>query len=120
VAHQRRYPDLECSIAKEIGLASEQIGDLRFAVSIHDIEKVALPVEILSKPGRLSESVEDADFTKATLTGANLMNIKGVTIEQISKAKTLYRAKLNHDLGKLIREKFPHLLEKPKLKEAIE
>jgi|GEM_PF-3897034 len=63
--------------------------------------------------------LENVDFTDANLTGANLVNIKGVTIGQISKAKTLYQAKLDHNLEKLIRERFPHLLDKPKLKETI-
>jgi len=57
--HHRRVSDLARSIAKELGLSSEQIDGLRFAASIHDIGKVVLPAEILSKPGNLNESEWD-------------------------------------------------------------
>jgi putative nucleotidyltransferase with HDIG domain len=57
--HQRRVTMLACTIAKEIGLTDEQINGLRLAGMLHDIGKLAVPSEILSKPTRLS----DAEFT---------------------------------------------------------
>jgi len=36
-------------------MAGEQLDALRIAGTIHDIGKIAVPAEILSKPGRLSE-----------------------------------------------------------------
>jgi PAS domain S-box-containing protein/putative nucleotidyltransferase with HDIG domain len=57
--HQRRVTMLACTIAKEIGLSEEQINGLRLAGMLHDIGKLAVPSEILSKPTRLS----DAEFT---------------------------------------------------------
>jgi PAS domain S-box-containing protein len=54
--HHRRVSDLARSIAKEMGLSWEQVDGLRFAASIHDIGKVVLPAEILSRPGPLSEN----------------------------------------------------------------
>jgi len=54
--HHRRVSDLARSIAKELKLSSDQIDGLRFAASIHDIGKVIIPAEILSKPGQLNES----------------------------------------------------------------
>lgn len=53
--HQNRVADLARSIAKTLGLSADQIDGLRLAASIHDIGKVVLPAEILSKPGKLSE-----------------------------------------------------------------
>jgi putative nucleotidyltransferase with HDIG domain len=57
--HQRRVTILACTIAKEMGLGEEQINGLRLAGMLHDIGKLAVPSEILSKPTRLS----DAEFT---------------------------------------------------------
>ncbi|MBW2038542.1 MAG: response regulator [Deltaproteobacteria bacterium] len=53
--HQRRVMDLACAIAREMGISGEQIEGLRLAASIHDIGKIHIPAEILSKPEQLSE-----------------------------------------------------------------
>ncbi len=53
--HQRRVADLARSIAAEMGLASDQIEGLRMASTIHDIGKIAVPAEILIKPGQLTD-----------------------------------------------------------------
>lgn len=53
--HQKRVTELACVIAKEIDLAKKQIEGLRVAAMIHDIGKISIPSQILSKPGRLSE-----------------------------------------------------------------
>lgn len=53
--HQRRVTDLACAIAKAMGLPKKQIEGLRVAAIIHDIGKINIPSEILSKPGRLTE-----------------------------------------------------------------
>ena len=53
--HQRRVADLARSIAEEIHLPSEQIEGIRIAASIHDIGKISIPSEILSKPSSLSD-----------------------------------------------------------------
>ena len=54
--HQKRVTSLACSIAEEMGLPSEQIKGLRLAGLLHDIGKIAIPAEILSKPSRLTEA----------------------------------------------------------------
>jgi PAS domain S-box-containing protein/putative nucleotidyltransferase with HDIG domain len=53
--HQRRVADLARAIAKEMGLSQEQVDGIRMAGLIHDIGKVSVPAEILSKPGQLTE-----------------------------------------------------------------
>jgi PAS domain S-box-containing protein/putative nucleotidyltransferase with HDIG domain len=54
--HQRRVTILACAIAEEMGLTEEQFDGLRMAGLIHDIGKVNVPVEILSRPGRISDT----------------------------------------------------------------
>jgi PAS domain S-box-containing protein len=54
--HQRRTADLARSIACEMNLPRETINGIRMAGLIHDIGKIAIPAEILSKPSRLTET----------------------------------------------------------------
>ncbi len=53
--HQERVTELACGIAVEIGLSTEQIEGIRLAGMIHDIGKIRIPPEILSKPGQLTK-----------------------------------------------------------------
>jgi len=52
--HQRRVADLARSIAWEIGLTADQIDGIRMAGIIHDLGKISVPAEILSKPTQLT------------------------------------------------------------------
>ena len=53
--HQRRVADLARAIAAEMGLSNQQIDGIRMAGLIHDLGKICVPAEILSKPGQLTE-----------------------------------------------------------------
>ncbi|HLA28567.1 MAG TPA: HD domain-containing phosphohydrolase [Syntrophales bacterium] len=52
--HQQEVSRLAVAIAEELNLPEEQIDGIRMAGVIHDIGKISVPAEILSKPGRLS------------------------------------------------------------------
>lgn len=52
--HQRRVADLSRAMATEMGLPSERIDGIRMAGIIHDLGKISVPAEILSKPSRLT------------------------------------------------------------------
>ena len=53
--HQRRVADLARTIAMEMGLPDTELDGIRMAAFLHDIGKISLPAEILSKASRLSE-----------------------------------------------------------------
>jgi putative nucleotidyltransferase with HDIG domain len=53
--HQRRVAELSVAIATEMGLSPDGIEGIRFAAMIHDLGKIHIPAEILSKPGELSD-----------------------------------------------------------------
>lgn len=53
--HQKRVALLCTAIGKELALSTEQIEGLYYGALIHDIGKIAVPAEILSKPGLLTE-----------------------------------------------------------------
>ena len=54
--HQRRVAELAVLIAETMGMSSHRIDGVRLGALIHDIGKVAIPAELLSFPGPLSEA----------------------------------------------------------------
>ncbi len=52
--HQRRVAQLASAIAKEMGLSEDRVHGIRVAGLLHDIGKICVPTEILSKPGQLT------------------------------------------------------------------
>ncbi len=52
--HQSRVAHLACAIASEMGLAQDKIEGIRLAGSIHDIGKLSVPAEILTRPSKLT------------------------------------------------------------------
>jgi len=54
--HQHRVAKLACSIGRELGLTEKQIEGVRVAGTLHDIGKIYVPAEILSRPGRLRQN----------------------------------------------------------------
>ena len=52
--HQNRVAQLAEAMGLELNLSQDQLTGLRMASRIHDIGKISLPTEILSKPGKLS------------------------------------------------------------------
>ncbi|MCX8159967.1 MAG: PAS domain S-box protein [Candidatus Saccharicenans sp.] len=53
--HQERVAELAEAIAREMGLDDSRVQAINFASVIHDLGKIAVPPEILNKPGRLSD-----------------------------------------------------------------
>jgi len=53
--HQQRVSNLACAIAIEIGLPREQVEGIRIAGMLHDMGKIHIPIEFLSRPGKLTK-----------------------------------------------------------------
>ena len=53
--HQRRVARLACAIAREMSLPEEDVEGIRMAALIHDMGKITVPSEILSKPTLLND-----------------------------------------------------------------
>ena len=52
--HERNVGELAAAIGTEMGLAEARVKGLRLAGYVHDIGKISVPAEILSKPSRLT------------------------------------------------------------------
>ena len=54
-AHVRRTRKMGMELGRRIGLGDAELADLQLLCLLHDIGKIGIPLEILNKPGRLSE-----------------------------------------------------------------
>jgi putative nucleotidyltransferase with HDIG domain/PAS domain S-box-containing protein len=52
--HQRRVAELAVAIAREMGFSPNRLKGVKVAALLHDIGKIAVPTEILNKPGVIS------------------------------------------------------------------
>lgn len=63
--HQRRVAQLAVAIGNELRLPATQIEAIRFGSLIHDLGKISVPAEILSRPSKLSSLELDLVRTHA-------------------------------------------------------
>jgi putative nucleotidyltransferase with HDIG domain len=61
--HQRRVAQLAVAIAREMDFSLNRLEGIRVAGLLHDIGKIAVPIEILSKPGALTNL--EGEFIKS-------------------------------------------------------
>jgi HD-GYP domain-containing protein (c-di-GMP phosphodiesterase class II) len=54
VNHQRRVTQIACTIGVELGLSEERLRNLHMAGILHDLGKIAIPSDLLAKPGKLT------------------------------------------------------------------
>jgi HD-GYP domain-containing protein (c-di-GMP phosphodiesterase class II) len=55
VDHQQRATHIAIAIGQRMGLSEDRLTELHVAGSLHDLGKIAVPQEILSKPGKLTD-----------------------------------------------------------------
>ena len=73
--HQKRVSILALAIARELGFPEREIERIKVAALVHDIGKISVPTEILSKPDKLAE-IELSLIKTHSHTGYDiLMNI---------------------------------------------
>jgi len=53
--HQRQVANLASEIAREMGLSEWDIEGIRIMGLLHDVGKISVPAEILSKPGQINQ-----------------------------------------------------------------
>jgi putative nucleotidyltransferase with HDIG domain len=85
--HQRRVGNLSAAIAENMRMDSRSVEFIRIIGYIHDIGKIAIPAEILSKPGKLTtletEMIKNHCYTGyEMLSKVSLPDIIGQTVYQ--------------------------------------
>ena len=72
--HERRVAELATAMGRDLGLGDAELDGLRLGSLIHDIGKIAVPAEILAKPGRLS-SVEFNLIKQHAQSGYEILSV---------------------------------------------
>ncbi|HEX5362748.1 MAG TPA: HD domain-containing phosphohydrolase, partial [Gallionella sp.] len=70
--HQRRVAELACAIARIMGLDEERIKGILMGATIHDIGKIGVPAEMLSKPMQLT-ALEMQLIREHAMMGFNIL-----------------------------------------------
>ncbi len=70
--HHERVSQLAVAIAREMLIPEEQIEGIRVTSMVHDIGKINVPAEILSKPGKLTD-IEFGLIQQHTTTGYEVL-----------------------------------------------
>jgi HD-GYP domain-containing protein (c-di-GMP phosphodiesterase class II) len=69
------------AVGPRMGLDEDQLRRLEFAALLHDVGKIAIPKEIINKPGPLTDAERAVIETHTTVGGAMLENVGGVLAE---------------------------------------
>ena len=77
-SHSRDVVELAVEVGRRMGLAFDQLRDLEFGALLHDVGKIAVPKEIINKPGKLDDD-EWQIMKRHTIEGQRMLeNVGGV------------------------------------------
>ncbi|MCR5304262.1 MAG: HD-GYP domain-containing protein [Lachnospiraceae bacterium] len=74
--HSRRVAEYSLQIAQETGMSEEECEQVYFAALLHDVGKIGVPIEILSKKGRLTDEEFEQIKLHPVIGGQILSSIK--------------------------------------------
>ena len=80
--HSREVVKLSLAVASKIGLTAEQSLRVEFGARLHDVGKVAVPNEIINKPGALDER-EWAIIKTHTVEGQRMLDRAGGLMREV-------------------------------------
>ncbi|MEA2021419.1 MAG: response regulator [Candidatus Caldatribacteriota bacterium] len=70
--HQERVSQLATAIAEEMNLSKEKVEGIKISSLVHDIGKIDIPTEILSRPGKITD-IEFSLIQKHATTGYKIL-----------------------------------------------
>ena len=92
VTHTITMVSASVAIAKKMGLSRQQLDEVYTGAYIHDLGKIAIPLEILEKPGKLTFDEMEVMKTHILLTG-NI--IRGHVSDNVYKIAMRHHEKVN-------------------------
>ncbi len=90
--HCLRVAMMSVTIGKQLGLTKEKLRDLAQAALLHDIGKRMLPIEIIRKPGKLTDA-EFAEIKKHPSLGYRLLKEHGGYSQDVMNAVLMHQEK---------------------------
>ena len=92
VTHTITMVSASVAIAKKMGLNKQQLDEVYTGAYIHDLGKIAIPLEILEKPGKLTFDEMEVMKTHILLTGSI---IRGHVSDNVYKIAMRHHEKVN-------------------------
>jgi putative nucleotidyltransferase with HDIG domain len=83
-SHSRGVVELSLAVAEELGLDSRQRRNVEFAALLHDVGKIAVPREIINKPGALDDE-EWKIMRQHTIEGERMLQQVGGVLAEVGK-----------------------------------
>ena len=80
--HCRGVVELALDVGRRLGLGDDQLRNLEFGALLHDVGKVAIPKEIINKPGKLDPQEWEVIGTH-TLEGQRMLDQIGGFMSQV-------------------------------------
>jgi len=74
--HEDQVAKISCKIAKEMNLLDDQISLIHIAATLHDIGKISVPSEILTKPSALTDLEREIIKNHCKVANDILINIE--------------------------------------------
>ncbi len=92
VTHTMSVMEIASRLAKKMGLSEETIGQIRYGALLHDLGKIAIPVSILEKPGKLTDEEFMIMRNHVVLSGEI---INGCVDEKVKRIAVRHHEKLD-------------------------
>ena len=83
-SHSRGVVELSLAVSDRLGLDTRQRRNVEFAALLHDVGKIAVPKEIINKPGPLDEA-EWAVMHRHTIEGEAMLNRVGGVLADVGR-----------------------------------
>jgi HD-GYP domain-containing protein (c-di-GMP phosphodiesterase class II) len=83
-SHSRGVVELSLAVSDHLGLGSSQRRNVEFAALLHDVGKIAVPKEIINKPGPL-DAEEWKIIRRHTIEGETMLNRVGGVLAEVGR-----------------------------------
>jgi HD-GYP domain-containing protein (c-di-GMP phosphodiesterase class II) len=83
-SHSRGVVELSLAVGERLGLDRRQLRNVEFAALLHDVGKIAVPKEIINKPGPLDDS-EWAIMHRHTIEGESMLKRVGGVLAEVGR-----------------------------------
>jgi HD domain len=83
-SHSRGVVELSLTVSERLGLGAEQRRNVEFAALLHDVGKIAVPKEIINKPGPLDDD-EWKIMHRHTIEGEAMLNRVGGVLAEVGR-----------------------------------
>jgi HD-GYP domain-containing protein (c-di-GMP phosphodiesterase class II) len=82
--HTHQVVELSVSVGRQMSLGQTRQRDVEFSALLHDVGKIRVPIEIINKPGKLTEQ-EWAMIRRHTIDGEAMLKRMGGTLANVGR-----------------------------------